>query len=70
MGFRGPGRDLQGNKPPGLANYGQKMWKHMSDASKRKEKQKWTNEKQKLGNAKDFVVFTSMILRMKNSRIL
>ena len=29
-----------------------KMWKHMSDASKRKEKQKWTIEKPKLDNAR------------------
>ena len=28
------------------------MWKHMSDASKRKEKQKWTIEKPKLDNAR------------------
>ena len=28
------------------------MWKHMSDASKRKEKQKWVIEKPKLENAK------------------
>ena len=28
------------------------MWKHMSDASKRKEKQKWAIEKPKLDNAK------------------
>ena len=28
------------------------MWKHMSDASKRKEKQKWAIEKPKLDNAR------------------
>ena len=28
------------------------IWKHMSDASKRKEKQKWAIEKPKLGNAR------------------
>ena len=28
------------------------LWKHMSDASKRKEKQKWTIEKPKLDNAR------------------
>ena len=28
------------------------MWKHMTDASKRKEKQKWTIEKPKLDNAR------------------
>ena len=28
------------------------MWKHMSDASKRKEKQKWAIEKPKLDKAK------------------
>ena len=28
------------------------MWKHMSDASKRKEKQKWTTEKPELDNAR------------------
>ena len=28
------------------------MWKHMSDASKRKEKQKWAVEKPKLENAR------------------
>ena len=28
------------------------MWKHMSDASKRKEKQKWAVEKPKLDNAR------------------
>ena len=28
------------------------MWKHVSDASKRKEKQKWAIEKPKLGNAR------------------
>ena len=28
------------------------MWKHVSDASKRKEKQKWAIEKTKLGNAR------------------
>ena len=28
------------------------MWKHMSDASKRKEKQNWTNEKPKVVNAR------------------
>ena len=28
------------------------MWKHMSDASKRKAKQKWSIEKPKLDNAR------------------
>ena len=28
------------------------MWKHMSDASKRKEKQKWATEKPKIDNAR------------------
>ena len=28
------------------------VWKHMSDASKRKEKQKWAIEKPKLDNAR------------------
>ena len=28
------------------------MWKHMSDASKRKEKQKWAIEKPKLDDAR------------------
>ena len=28
------------------------VWKHMSDASKRKEKQKWTIEKTKLDNVR------------------
>ena len=28
------------------------MWKHMSDASNRKEKQKWAVEKPKLDNAR------------------
>ena len=28
------------------------MWKHVSDASKRKEKQKWAIEKPKLDNAR------------------
>ena len=28
------------------------MWKHMSDAAKRKEKQKWVIEKPKLDNSR------------------
>ena len=45
------------------------IWKHTSDASKRKEKQKWAIEKPKLDNARRLRVFTSLILKMRNSRI-
>ena len=46
------------------------MWKHMPDASTRKAKQKWAIEKPKLDNAKKkYVVFTSLILKMRNFRI-
>ena len=44
MGFRGPGDRLW-----------QEMWKHMSDASKRKEKQKWAIERHTMPG--DYVVF-------------
>ena len=37
------------------------MWKHMSDASKRKEKQKWAIEKPKVDNAR-------RLRGMRNSR--
>ena len=47
MGVRGPERDW-----PGLTKLCPEMWKHMSDASKRKEKQKWAIEKPKLDNAR------------------
>ena len=39
-------------KPPGPTYYGQKCGKNVSDASKRKEKQKWAIEKPKLDNAR------------------
>ena len=44
------------------------MWNHMSDASKRKEKQKWAIEKPKLENARKLRGI-SLILRMRSSRI-
>ena len=43
------------------------MWKHMSDASKRKEKQTWDTENQNSITPEVYVVFTSLIRRMRNS---
>ena len=43
-------------------------WKDVSDASKRKEKQKWAIEKLKLDNARR-LRFTALILMMENFRI-
>ena len=45
------------------------MWKDMSDASKRKEKQKWTIENQSSIMPGDYVVSTSLILQTRNLRI-
>ena len=42
------------------------IWKDMSEASKRREKQKWAIEQPKLDNARNCVVFTSLIQQMKN----
>ena len=71
MDFHGPGRDWKENKRTSrLDRVWPEMWKHMSDASKRKEKQKWSIEKPKLDNArKSRGFFCSLILMMRNSRI-
>ena len=45
------------------------MWKHMSDASKRKEKQKWAIERPKLETARGLRGISLLILMMKNSKI-
>ena len=48
----GPGGDLQGNKK--ISSYGvwPDLWKFMSDAAKKKAKQRWAIEKPKLNNAR------------------
>ena len=47
------GGDLQGNKQPlDPTMLWPDMWKHMSDASKKKAKQRWAFEKTKLDNAR------------------
>ena len=45
------------------------IWKHMSDASKRKEKQKWAIQNRSLTTPENCVVFASLIQMMKNARI-
>ena len=45
------------------------MWKHMSGASERKEKQKWAMEKLKLETPRDCVVISLSNLMMKNSNV-
>ena len=53
MGTHGPGGDLQENKQPLVqTNVWPEMWKHMSDAAKKKAKQRWAIEKPKLDNAR------------------
>ena len=47
-GTLGAGGDLRGNKQPRPDNVWSNMWKHMSDASKKKAQQRWTIEKAKL----------------------
>ena len=44
------------------------MWKHMSDASKRKEKQKWQSRNQSSKMPDSYVVSSLSILMMKNFR--
>ena len=51
MDVRGRERDRQGSKRR-QDNVSPDMWKDLSDASKRKEKQKWAIEKPKLDNAR------------------
>ena len=50
-----------------------KLWpemrKHMSDATKRKEKQKGLSRNESSIMPEDYVVFTSLILRTRNLRI-
>ena len=49
----GPGRDSRGKQSTSRPdNAWPDMWKHMSDASKRKAKQKFAIEKPKLDNAR------------------
>ena len=45
------------------------LWKHMSDASKRKENQKWAIEKPKLENVRRLRVFSSLSLMMRKSSL-
>ena len=45
------------------------IWKDTSDASKRKEKQKWAIEKPKLDNARRLRGISSLSLMMKNSGV-
>ena len=47
------GGDLQGNKKTSRRNdLWPDMWKHMSDATKKKAKQRWAIEKPRLDNAR------------------
>ena len=46
----------------------QDMWKHVSDASKRKEKQNGPSRSQNSIMPEDYVVFSLLNLMMKNSR--
>ena len=48
----GPGGDLQGKKQPQDLMMWPDMWEHMSDAPKKKEKQRWAIEKPKLDIAR------------------
>ena len=52
MDIHGPGRDWRRNKRLQDPTMWPDIWKHMSDASKRKEKQKWAIEKPKLDSAR------------------
>ena len=53
MGVHGPGGSWRRNKRhPGLITCGPEMWKDMSQAAQRKEKQKWAIEKPKPDNAR------------------
>ena len=62
--------DWRENKRPQDDKLWPEMRKHMSDASKRKDKQKWAIEKPELDNARSFyVVFTSLILKKRNSSL-
>ena len=45
---------------PRLDNVWPDMWKHMSDAAKRKAKRKWDIEKPKLDNADNYVLSSSL----------
>ena len=47
----------------------QEMWKRMSDASKRKEKHKWTIEKPKLDKIQKITWYSLLILTRKNSSV-
>ena len=52
MEIHGPGRLTRKRTTSRPDNLWPDMWKHMSDASKRKEKQKWAIEKPRLDNAR------------------
>ena len=70
MDTHGPERDWRKNKTTWRPDYlWPEMWKDMSDASERKEKQKWAIEKPKLVMPENCLVFTSLIQMMKNWRI-
>ena len=48
----GPGEDLRGNKQPRPDDVRRDMWTYMSDAAKKKAKQRWAIETPKLDNAR------------------
>ena len=66
-GTHGPGGDLQENKQPLVqTNVWPEMWKIMSDAAKKKAKQRWAIEKPKLDNARQLGERTIKKQRMRN----
>ena len=65
----GPGRDYRENSlHPSQIIYGQKIWKIMGKNAKLKERQKWSNEKPKLDNARRLRGIYSLTLRTRNSK--
>ena len=67
----GPGERLRKKQTTSWPDYlWPEIWKDMSDAAQRKEKQKWALENPKVDNARRLRVFTSSILQMRSARKL